>query len=163
MSVEYKTRLRDYIRMMIGDQGAEDLLTDTQIDSVIEGNTLYGNRQTERLVCYSNVFRSSYPDPVHNMLIDTPVSDDHVYRVDESTKFVEYISGGTAPDDKDEITITYVLIKFNRIMADCFEILASAHVKMVSVQSVGGISIDATRLTKEFQRQAQYWACKDQW
>jgi len=163
MSNEYSMRLRDFIRGQIGDQGAEDLLTDTQIDSFIEGRVVYGNPQTERLICYSSKFRSSFARPVHELTVSAALSVDHIYRIDESTKVIQYVSGGVAPGDRDEITITYFDVKFSMIMADCFEFLASATAKMATRQSVGGMSVDATNLSKEFKTKSEYWACKDQW
>lgn len=163
MNVEYKQRLRDYIRGLIGDVDAEDLLTDAKLDSLIEGRVIYSSPQTERLICYNNKFRSSYARPVHELTILTPASEDHTYRIDESNKMIEYIAGGTAPSDRDELTIKYVDVDFNMLMGEIFEYLASAHRKMASTQDVGGMSIDATKLADEFQKQSNYWSCKDQW
>ena len=161
-NVEYQPRLRDHVRLLLGDK-AKDMFTDAEIDSAIELHALWGQRTTETLICYSNKFRSSFPRPAHEILIDTPVSTEHTYRVDESTKLIVYTSGGTAPSDQDKLTISYVEINFNKIMADCFEILASKASKMAVSQSVGGISIDSSGLANEFRKQSQHWACKDQW
>ena len=163
-SVEYKVTLNEHCRNILGDD-ANDFITDEQIDSAIELHAMWGQRTTEKLVFYNNKGRSSYPKPVHEVLVDIPVTGStvHVYRIDESTKLVEYMSGGTAPSDEDTITISYVEVRFNKIMADLFETAASAHAKMASSQSVGGIALNTSNLSKEFMKLAQYWACKDQW
>ncbi len=162
MSVEYRNRLLDVVRNKLGD-GANDLLTDEEISAFIECRALDGNRQTETVTAWSGKFRSSFPKAVHELLIDEPLSVDHVYRADEGSKFIEYISGGTPPVDQERIKISYVRVNFNMIVADCFEEAASAHAKMTSVQSVGGMTVDATKLSDAFRKEAQYWACKGQW
>lgn len=163
-SVEYQILLKDHCRNQLGDE-AKDFINDEQIESAIELHAMWGQRTIEKLVFYNNKARSSYPKPVHEVLVDIPVTGStvHIYRIDESTKLVEYLSGGTAPSDEDTITISYVEIHFNKIMADLFETAASAHAKMASSQSVGGISISTKQLSNEFMKLAQYWACKDQW
>ncbi len=163
MSVEYSVKLLDYIRVQLGDQ-ASQLLSDAEIESEIESHTSSGNRTTGKLTAYSNKFRSaSDRTPVHQLTIDTPHDAAAVYRVNESNRFIEYKSGGTAPTDGDQITISYVGVKFNQLMTALFETLASSHAKLVTAQSIGGMSVDTNRLQTAFRKQAQHWAAKDNW
>lgn len=161
-SVEKRTTLRDYIRSYL-DDAAKDLITDEQIDVFIEQFTEYGSRSTEQLVCYGECFRSSYPGPVYDLEIDVVLSDDHTYRVDENSKFVQYVSGGTAPSDRDRITISYIEVNFNMLMAAVFEFLENAARKLTASQSAGGVSFDGTQLASAFRQQSIAWSCKGQW
>lgn len=160
--IEYSIRLVDHVRMLLGDR-AKDFFTEEQLKSFIEKHTWVGEKSDETLRCHSKHFRSSYPGPVNGLVIESGADPTATYRIDESIKHIEWISGDTEPEEDDELHIEYWTVEFNELMVELFSALATMHRKLAMTQSVGGLSVDTSNLAKEFYEEAVRWSCMEDW
>lgn len=153
ISVEKRIRLIDHLRTVIGDEDRE-MFSDAELDSYLRCRVTPGI-WTEQLTAYKGWFYSFSPGPVIDLDVTLGVSG-ALYRADENTKNVHWISGSAGqPADNAKIEITYLICNFIGVVQDVMTIVATDRSKLAVRAEAEGIETDLTKLSSEIMNQVQ--------
>jgi hypothetical protein len=158
----YKNIFIDYIRMLLSDKD-KLIFSDDELEGIIE-------RFTEQTPVTSNasVYGLKYKiegccsDPIKDLTV-TSGDTGAVYLIDEwsgtiylNTADPDYALVGTP----NPITVEYWEVDINGLMRELCIIISNSTTKLATIQSIGGLSINSSQLSSEYNLQAQRWACR---
>lgn len=158
-TIEYRKTTVEYLREFIGDQD-KLIYTDQELDAILRGH-VFPSRVNERLNAILSRYYSLLPSPVLDLTIIDPVVGNH-YRIDESTKHVQFISG-TPPTETTSIEVQYVRVNFFSAVADILVDIAIDKAKLAVIARTGNVSIDMTQLSRKLMLQAQRISVLNYW
>lgn len=160
ISTEKRITVLDYLRTFIGDEDRL-LFTDDELDAELRG-VVWPSIFTEQLKAMKNHFYSLSPCPVIDMEISSGTSGS-MYRIDESTKQVHWISGTSPPSDNDQIEVTYLNLDYFKAVQNTLLIIATDRARLTVRSKVGDIETDTRSVRKELMDQIyaigsyKYW------
>ena len=157
--VEFRTTTIGWLRKYIGDED-EGMFTDDELDTILRDRVDYGV-QTETLTAHKNHYYSSRSGPVLDFEITSAVTG-NVYRVDENTKHVAFVSG-TAPPDNHQITVTFINVYAFGAVRDCLVEMATNRAKLSVKSKAEGMSNDLTVLREEIMNQVKAISAVEYW
>jgi hypothetical protein len=157
--VEFRTTTVDWLRHYIGDEDKK-VFTDAELDAILRDRVDYGT-QTETIDAFKKHYYSNLSGPVLDLEITNGVAG-NVYRVDEHTKHVEFVSG-TAPPDNHQIEISFVNVYFFGAVRDTLMHMATNMTKLSLKAKAEGMSHDLTEVRKNLVDQATTIAAVEHW
>lgn len=155
-TIEYGMTVLELFRLELGDEpddGDPDcqMFTDQELTTLLRAR-VWPQRFTERL----NAFQLHHYSMIPCTVLDIEFTDipaGNRYRVDETSKHVEYISGPSPPADNASIEIKYTNVDYLGALMDALRIMATDRAKFAVRSKVEGMENDLKTLRKEIMDQ----------
>lgn len=166
MKKTYRTLFIDYVRLLLEDQDKK-IFSDDELKSLIDKHT--DSQQTvTNVTAYSNKYHlncccsSEDSEGITGLTLESGYDDNGAYLLDEWAGIIIFDvadpdNTGTPPVDGSSITVSYFEVNLAELMAELCFILSHSTLKLVTVQSISGLSIDTSQLSKTYHEQYLRW------
>ena len=160
ISSEKRTPIIDHLRVSIGDEDKR-LFDDEQLDSYLRAR-VWPIVRKETLTARKKHYYPLIQCPVIDFEI-TSGTDGQMYRIDESSKVVAWISGSAEPADGHTIEVSYLDLNYMGVLRDVLLIIATNYAKLTVRSKVGEIETDTRIVRAEIMNQIQAIAVIENW
>jgi len=160
-TTEFRKTTVQFLREYIGDEDKKIYESDDDLDIFLRNGINWGV-YTERLTCFKRHFYSANPGPVLDLEITVGTAG-ATYLIDECTKHVRWVEGGTAPADNDTIEISYIDTVFFDVVCDVLLQIATDRSKLAIRAKIEGAETDLTNLRAEIMRQIAAIGAVEHW
>ena len=154
----------DYIRLELNDRDG-CVFPDDELEGIIERFT-----DQQPITCTASCYSLKYkvetccPQPVRDLEI-TSGTDGAAYLIDEWSGTIYFDSDdpdNTAEDPADASTITvkYWCVDFSELMRELCIIISMNTTKLATIQTIAGLRIDTSQLSRMYAEQASRWASR---
>ncbi len=160
-TTEFRNTTVKFLRFYIGDQDNLMFKTDDELDVFLRAR-VWPSVFTQLITAYKNHYYAPDPGCVLDLTI-TKGTAGAFYRVDESSKHVQWVSGSGQPSDNDTIEISYVRVDWNGTLTDVLTAIATDRVKLAVKAKAEGMENDLTGLAKSIMDQVAALGAVNYW